>query len=180
MKPIVKVPHKVLTTPTKEVLVVDKRVKKLIEQMKESLKNADNPKGVGLAATQIGLNIRIFILWPDDTLPMRAIINPKIIESSKATVRGIPGSDHRLEGCLSIPNVWGMVTRNKSVTISYLSEEGQPMTETFSGFPAIVVQHEIDHLDGILFTMRVIEQKETLYKPVYDAKGNERLEPIEF
>ena len=94
-------------------------------------------------------------------------------------VKGIPGSDKRLEGCLSIPKVWGMVTRYSWVKVKYLDEKGIERVDKLSGFEATIAQHELDHLDGVLFTRRVIEQKGTLYKPAIDEEGKEILEPIE-
>jgi peptide deformylase len=179
MKPIVTVPNQALVKPTKAVGVIDKRVQKMIVEMKQALSLADNPKGVGLAASQLGFNVRIFILWPDEKETMRAIINPTITEKSTEMVKGIPSSESRLEGCLSIPNVWGMVRRHKEVTMKFLDEKGTEKSEHFTGFPAIVVQHEVDHLDGILFTMRVVQQKGTLFEPHYDKDGKEKLSPIE-
>ncbi len=179
MKTIIHVPHTVLITPTKPVGVVDKKIKQLIAEMKAALIAADNPKGVGLAATQIGESLRIFVMRPAEKDELTTYINPKITGASKETVRGIPGSDSRVEGCLSIPNIWGIVRRHKRVTLSFTTEDGKLYEKKFTGFRAIIIQHEVDHLDGILFTQRAIEQKEPLYKPVVDAKGKEVLEQIE-
>lgn len=179
MKPIVTTPNEVLVKPTKHVERIDAKTKQIISDMTETLIYADNPKGVGLAATQIGISLRIFLMRPEEDDPIRTFINPVIVEKSKQLVKGIPGSDNRLEGCLSIPKVWGMVKRHLWIKLTFLDVDGISHEEKFSDFEAIIVQHEIDHLDGILFTRRVVEQKGRLYKPGIDDDGKEFLEPLE-
>ena len=179
MKPIVHTPNPVLITPTKEVGSIDKKVKEIVSEMKYTLIKTDNPKGVGLAATQIGISLRIFIIRPEETDQITVYINPRFISKGKTMLNGIPGEGNRLEGCLSIPNIWGIIKRHKSITLKYLDETGQKREEKFQDFPAIIVQHEMDHLDGILFPRRVIEQKGTLYKPGKGEKGEDVLEPMD-
>lgn len=179
MKPIVHTPNAILTKPTEKVGKLDARTLAYIAEMKEALLKADNPKGVGLAATQIGLSLRIFLMRPEEEDPIRVFVNPEFISKSKTMVKGIPGSDKRLEGCLSIPKVWGMVTRHKWVKLRFLDETGETHEEKFDGFFSTIVQHEMDHLDGILFPRRVLEQKGQLYKPTIDEDGKEILEPLD-
>lgn len=179
MKPIVHTPHPVLVSKAARVKKIDKKILRIVADMKSTLLCADNPKGVGLAAPQIGVALQIFIIRPRPQDPIRVCINPEIVRRSEETVTGIPGSESKLEGCLSIPKVWGIVTRNTSVKLRYLDKTGCQHTESFSGFPAIIIQHETDHLNGILFTRRVVEQKGKLYKSGMDEKGKEILEPLE-
>lgn len=179
MKPIITTPNDVLMTPAQAVVKIDHKVKKIISEMRETLSKADNPKGVGLAAPQIGVSLRIFLINPQENDPISVYINPTFTWKSDTLVKGIPGKTGKLEGCLSIPKVWGVATRHRSVTLSYLDEAGTTRQQKFTGFPAIIIQHEMDHLDGILFPKRVIEQKGTLYKPVVDENGKEVLEPLE-
>jgi peptide deformylase len=179
MKTIIHTPHKVLITPAQKVGKIDKKILQSISELKEVLIAADEPKGVGLAAPQIGLALQIFLLRPEETDPIRVFINPEFVSKSRAMVKGIPGDDNRIEGCLSVPHVWGLVKRHESVTIRFTDEESIKQEETFSGFAATIVQHEMDHLEGILFTRRVIEQKGQLYKPGIDDDGKEILEPLE-
>ncbi len=179
MKPIVTTPNDVLIKPAQPVERVDRKVKAIVENMVKTLVAADNPKGVGLAAPQIGISLRIFLMRPDEDGPIYTCVNPSIVKKSKTMIRGIPGSEDRLEGCLSIPKVWGMVKRHKWVSLKFLDETGIPHENKFEGFESIIVQHEIDHLDGILFSRRVLEQKGTLYKPTLNEEGKEVLEPIE-
>lgn len=179
MKHIVHTPHEALTKPAAKISKFDTQIKAIISDMKETLVNADNPKGVGLAAPQVGLSLRIFLMRPEEEDPIRVFINPEFTAKSKTLVKGIPGSDKRLEGCLSIPKVWGMVTRHKWVKLKFMDEKGEFHEEKFEGFLSTIVQHEMDHLDGILFARRVIEQKGQLYKPVIDENGKEILEPLD-
>lgn len=180
---IVTVPNKVLTSPAKKVGKIDKKVKQVIDQMKKDLVNHDNPKGVGLAAPQIGVNLRIFITKPTEASPIEVFINPQIIESSQdlgEIERPNEGRisirrDKKLEGCLSIPNVWGYLKRPKKVTLRYLDENGKNQEREFTGFKATIVQHETDHINGVLFTQRVLEQKQKLYRIEEDNKGDEEL-----
>lgn len=179
MKPIVHTPDPVLVKKAAEVGKIDKKITRIIEDMRKTLLHADNPKGVGLAAPQIGISLQIFLLRPEETDPMRVFINPVITKQSKKMLDGIPGSDSHVEGCLSIPHVWGIVKRHQSLTLAFQDEFGKKHEEVFTDFEAIIVQHEVDHLHGILFPKRVIEQKGQLYKPGTDADGNEVLEPLE-
>lgn len=179
MKPVLTTPNDVLTTPSKVVEKIDSKVRQIIADMKETLLGVDKPKGVGLAAPQIGVSLRIFITRPHDTDLLRVFINPSFAALSKKMIKGIPGSDKRLEGCLSIPRVWGLVTRHFWVKLKFMDETGTTREEKFIGFLAVIIQHEMDHLEGILFTLRVLEQKGQLFKPGEDKDGKEILEPLE-
>ena len=70
----------------------------------------------------------------------------------------------KLEGCLSIPHIWGPVTRNTKILLEYQDLTGEKHSEWFSGFTSVIIQHEMDHLQGVLFTQRVLEQKGRLYQ----------------
>ena len=91
---------------------------------------------------------------------------------------GVPERENKLEGCLSIPKIWGKVKRAKTLTLQYRDEKGTVHKEEFSGFIATIIQHETDHTNGILFTQRVLEQKEKLYETGKDEEGKEVLEEI--
>lgn len=178
MKPIVSVPHKALSSKAKTVTSFDRKLHKLISDMKQSLTLATNPRGVGLAAPQVGVSMRVFITKPNEHAPIRVFINPEIIhrsddQTSTHDKRG------RLEGCLSIPNLWGNVKRAKEVTLKYQDEHGTSHEETFTGFMATIVQHETDHTNGILYTQRVIEQKQKLYEVATDEHGKEVLDEVQ-
>jgi peptide deformylase len=184
---ITTIPNKVLTLPAKKVDKIDKKILQIIEKMKRALLNADNPKGVGLAAPQIGVSLRIFIIKPKTDSPVRVFINPEIIWKSdqlgeiEREEHGKPSlkKEKKLEGCLSIPNVWGHLKRPAKVKLRYMDIKGETKEEEFSGFPAVIIQHEVDHLNGVLFPQRVLEQKERLYQIKEDEKGNEKMVEIE-
>lgn len=176
MKPIVVSPDPVLTTPARAVTAFDRRLAKLVRDMKAALRATKNPKGVGLAAPQIGESWRVFITKPTDEI--RVFINPEIIGTSESKTDGVPERKNKLEGCLSIPHIWGRVRRAASLTLRYQDEQGGMHEEKFSGFLATIIQHETDHTNGILYVQRVLEQKGTLYKTALDKNGKEILEEI--
>ena len=112
--------------------------------------------GAGLAAPQIGVNLRVVIFgftasprYPDaEAVPETILINPSLIPLSDDLEEG-------WEGCLSVPGLRGVVPRHRALRYTGVDENGQPIDRSVSGFHARVVQHECDHLDGILYPMRV-------------------------
>jgi peptide deformylase len=143
---------------SRQIQKIDKKTASIISDLKETLLAQKDPEGVGLAAPQIGRNVRIFAMKPAKKI--KIIINPEILEiSNKEDIaKGV------LEGCLSLPHYYGPLKRAKKITIKYLDEKGVSQTETFKGFPAHIVQHEIDHLEGKLFIDKVIKEGGKLYK----------------
>jgi len=127
---------------TKQEVVSDE-TKKLITDLIETMKVED---GVGIAAPQVGVHKRVIIV--DNGEGVKAFINPKIIS------RSIRKTDSE-EGCLSVPGIFGIVKRNKKVKVKAIDENGEPVRVSASGLTATVFQHEIDHLDGILFIDKV-------------------------
>ncbi|NBS41387.1 peptide deformylase [bacterium] len=119
------------------------RIKKLADDLIETM-NVEN--GCGIAAPQVGVNERVIIVDPGDDAT--AYVNPVIVDRSFKTTMSE-------EGCLSVPGVWGMVKRNRNVTVRAFDLDGNPVEKTVDGLHAIIFQHEIDHLDGILFIDRV-------------------------
>lgn len=178
MKPIVHVPDNILTTPAKIITVFDTKLKRTIADMTETLRATVHPKGVGLAAPQVGLELRLFITKPTPQAAVRVFINPEIIKRSKTQTTGVPERENKLEGCLSIPEIWGRVKRAASLTLRYQDETGKSHEENFTGFLATIIQHETDHVNGILFTQRVLEQKGKLYEVEKDKDGKDVLEEI--
>lgn len=144
--------------------------------MTETLLATNKPKGVGLAAPQIGEPYQVFITRPSATSRIEVFINPKILKVVNAKPQS-DNKDDKLEGCLSIPKIWGKVNRSKNVVLSYQDLKGAIHKREFKGFPATIVQHETDHLQGILFTRRVLEEKGKLYEAV-EKDGKETLEEI--
>lgn len=192
MYDIVTTPEKILLEKAKPVTSFDKKLKQITEGMEATLRATVDPIGVGLAAPQVGLSLRIFQMKPTEKSKVVTYVNPVIEEVSDE--KGIPeftnstkveykkpdkSKNKLLEGCLSIPNIWGNVARRKEVVLSWQDLEGNKFKQTFSGFPAIIIQHEVDHLNGVLFTKHVIEQGEQLYKSHKDEKGEDVFEEIQ-
>lgn len=191
MYSIITAPNKILLDTAKPVTKFDKKLKNILSGMEETLIATSDPIGVGLAAPQVGLALRIFQMKPTEKSKVSSFINPVIENiSSEEEIPHFTNSakieNHKpksssnklLEGCLSLPNIWGNVTRKKELTLSWQDENGNKLKQTFTGFPAIIVQHEIDHLNGILFTKHVISQKEKLFKSHKDKKGEDVFEEI--
>lgn len=159
----------------------DKFLPAILKEMEKALLSASDPKGVGLAAPQIGRGISIFITKPTEKSKISVFINPKIIEYEKSSSQESEVSSQKLkklEGCLSLPSIWGVVKRAPSVTLSYYDHLGRKKTKKFTGFMSTIVQHEVDHLNGILFPKRVLEQKGALYKSSKNEKGEDEFEEI--
>ena len=131
------------------------------------LKQSHDPQGMGLAATQVGIDKRFFITLDKENI--QVFINPKIIKTStKMLSDKYKNSKKRpLEGCLSIPKFWGFVDRPYSITLSFQYLQGltlKAVSKTFNGLDAISIQHERDHLDGVLFTDHILKQNGTIFK----------------
>lgn len=138
---------KVLKQVAKPVARIDKRIKKLLNDMAETMYSAD---GVGLAAPQVGVSLRIIVIDVGEGLI--ELINPSLI-NGEGWVTGV-------EGCLSIPGVFGEVERYKEVTVEGTDRNGKTVRIKADNLLAKALQHEIDHLDGILF----IEKAKTIQK----------------
>jgi peptide deformylase len=184
--PVVQAPDEVLSAKAKSVVLkngkVDEETLHLIEDMKETLVAQTDPEGIGLAAPQVGKSVQIFIVKPDEDAPFDIFINPQItLSKEKEIVKRKNKSKERekLEGCLSLKVIWGTVKRAKKVHASWIDENGVEHKATFSGFYATILQHEFDHLQGILFPRRVLEQKGQLYKSHKDEEGKDVFEPVE-
>lgn len=178
MYSIVKAPNEVLSQQAKPVQKIDASIKQLVKDMAVTLSHAKDPEGIGLAAPQIGKSLQIFIIKESKEADLRVFINPvlktskeKLTKPKKGVKKGKKTNEVRLEGCLSLGDIWGEVTRYPTVTLSYEDEHGENHTEEFSGFYATIIQHEYDHLQGILFPRRVLEQKGSLYQSKKDEKG---------
>jgi len=124
-------------------------VQKLIDDMIDTM---NEYSGVGLAAPQVHESIRLFVALlaeePDAETRPTVIVNPEIVSNGSAREEG-------WEGCLSIPDIRGLVPRFTDITVRALDREGRPVELRLKDFPARVVQHETDHLDGVLFLDRM-------------------------
>ena len=147
IRPIVQVPDPVLRAVADPVERFDGDLRALAEDMLETMYDAP---GRGLAASQIGLGLRLFVMdvgWKEGTSDPRIFVNPEVVDASEERVT-------REEGCLSIPGRVSRVTRPNGVGLRWQDLDGAEREERFEGFAATCVQHEIDHLDGILCTDR--------------------------
>lgn len=139
----------VLKTRAREVTEVTDEIRQLARDMLETLQNEH---GVGLAANQVGALWRVFVAEVQEeekTLPRRyTILNPRITRTSQET-------ESAEEGCLSFPGLYGPVERASEITIAGLDLKGRPLTLTATGLLARACQHELDHLDGVVFIERM-------------------------
>lgn len=142
-RPVVKIPHPILRQTATEVTELSKKIDKLVLEMSRILKLAN---GVGLAAPQVGVGKRLILVAPEG-YKMMALLNP-IITSSE-------GEQIGQEGCLSIPGLYGDVKRALKIEVNANDAKGNPVTLELEGMPARIVQHEFDHLDGVLFIDKV-------------------------
>lgn len=152
---------------SKPVERIDKKVTNLIRDLKDTLAAQKDPEGVGLAGPQIGVPLRVFVVrYKGKMLP---VINPEIIKASKKTNDPDPKKEedkeegYIMEGCLSLPHYYGPVQRSWSVELKYLQADRQEKVQKFTGFPAQIVQHEVDHLNGKVFVDRLLKQKRQLF-----------------
>ena len=137
----------ILRKISKEIKEVNDKTLILIEDMIETMKYA---KGIGLAAPQIGKLRRLIIVdFQDEEGPI-AMVNPEIIEKD--------GSVVDIEGCLSIPGFRGSVKRPEKIKVKYLNKDGEETTLEKEGYDARIVCHEVDHLNGILFKDKYIDE----------------------
>ncbi len=154
---VVTYPDKFLAQPTKAVENIDGKIQIIIDNMAETMYDAP---GAGLAAIQVGCDKSIIVF---DNLPgeteksLQVLVNPKILESDGEII----SED---EGCLSVPDFRSNVKRSSLVLVEGIDREGNPIKIEVEGYLAIVLQHEIDHLNGILFIDRISSLKRELYK----------------
>ncbi|NRD78824.1 peptide deformylase [Bacillus sp. BRMEA1] len=144
IRKIVCYPAEILEQKCQEVVKFDKKLARILDDMYDTMIEFD---GVGLAAPQIGLDARIAIVDIDDETGTIEMINPKILKQE--------GEQSGPEGCLSFPGLFGEVTRPDFVQVEAFDRKGRKYTLEAEGFLARAIQHEIDHLDGILFTSKV-------------------------
>jgi len=154
LRKIVTLPEPVLRRKAKPVTKFDKNLQTVIDDMVETMRDAP---GVGLAAPQIGLSERLIVVEyyekdedeENEEAPKKvwAVLNPEIVKASEEKVTGV-------EGCLSIPNLVGEVERHAEIHVKGFNRHGKPMKIKARGWLARIFQHEIDHLNGVLFPDR--------------------------
>ena len=150
-------PDKFLSEPTKPVENIDEKIQNLVKDMASIMYRAP---GIGLAAIQVGVDksLLVYDVSPgDEKRYLQVLINPRIIESEGTTI----SED---EGCLSVPDFRANVKRAASVLVEGFDNKEKPLRIEAQGLLAIVLQHEIDHLNGILFIDRISSLKRGMYK----------------
>lgn len=148
MLEIVHYPHPALRWKSPPVARIDKQLRKTVEEMLELMYEF---KGIGLAANQVALPLRVFVMNPtgdpEETDQELVFINPEIVRRK--------GSIEGEEGCLSLPDVYGQVRRASEIVVDAFDLSGQPFQCSLDDLPGRVVQHENDHLDGVMFFDRM-------------------------
>ena len=179
---IAQIGHPILRNKTKDIPINEiksENTQKIIEKM---IKTMRKHNGAGLAANQIYEPLRICVIEVLDnprykhlnTIPLKVLINPKVI------IKKDTATFNSYEGCLSVPNLRGKVKRYNTINVTYYTMDAKKITEDIKGLESIVYQHEIDHLDGYLFTDKV-EDNSTLvtyenYQKYYEEEYKKELE----
>jgi len=155
IRPIVRLGHPALRTPTESLplqRLAEPEIQTLIDDMIETMRAAE---GVGLAAPQLGLGWQLFVYevqpepgQPNSGIPLHVVVNPMVEPEAHEVI-------YDWEGCLSIPDLRGLVPRHPAVRVRGLDREGKPLDYRAAGFEARVIQHEYDHLNGIVFLDRM-------------------------
>ncbi|KKR87939.1 MAG: Peptide deformylase [Candidatus Curtissbacteria bacterium GW2011_GWA1_41_11] len=167
--------QKVITIPdddkrlrqvSKEVKSFDKNLQKLIEDLTETLEAQTDPPGLGLSAPQIGILKRVFVGRIRSKI--KGFVNPKILKLSRQEVT-------ILEGCLSVPELYGHVARPAELDLESQDVRGRKSARHYKGLPARIIQHEVDHLNGVLFIDHVHTQNGKMFKVEKDKRGREQL-----
>jgi peptide deformylase len=154
-------PHPLLKKRCHGIERVDATILGLINDLIDTMK--EGPGSVGVAAPQIGVSLSACVvdvsnnrLGKENNHGLLVMLNPEILSSS--------GSSVMREGCMSVPDYTGDVERSTLITVKYLNQDGKIQTVEASGFEAVAIQHEIDHLDGILFLDRILSLKTGLFR----------------
>lgn len=154
-------PHPVLKKICRPVDVFDREIDTLVQDLIDTMR--EGPGSVGVAAPQIGVSLRVCVVdvsgsrqGGDNNHGLLVMVNPEIVAREGAGVMR--------EGCMSVPDYTGDVERAIGITVRYLDRAGTPCQVTASGFEAVAIQHEMDHLDGVLFLDRISSLKTGLFR----------------
>ena len=163
-------PHKTLREPAKPVAKIDDEIRTLLDNMAETMVHAP---GIGLAAPQVGVSQRVLVVDVTAMLPegekglgLIKIVNPKIVDKS--------GLSSFEEGCLSLPGLLEVIERAAVIDLEYLDHEGKTCNLHAEGILATALQHEIDHLDGILILDYISPLKRSRYKSMLKKQAKEK------
>jgi peptide deformylase len=165
--PILRYPNPRLHTIAARVSRVDDKIRKLIKEMAYTMYAAP---GVGLAATQVDVHLRVIVIDVSDTHDqLKVFVNPEIVAAS--------GESDCEEGCLSVPGVYEKVTRAERVTVRALDAEGCEFTLEADGLLAVCIQHEMDHLEGKVFVEKLSRLKQNRILARLKKQGRQTAEP---
>ncbi|OGD94361.1 peptide deformylase [Candidatus Curtissbacteria bacterium RIFCSPHIGHO2_01_FULL_41_44] len=166
VKPIFTIPDKRLRQKSEEIIAFDKTIGQIIADLTDTLVAQTDPPGLGLSAPQIGITKRLFVAKIRNKF--KAFVNPQILKFSKKELA-------LLEGCFSVPELYGHVVRPAEIDITACDRIGKQFKNHYKGLPARIIQHEVDHLNGVLFVDHVHNQNGKLFKVEKNKKGKEQL-----
>jgi peptide deformylase len=161
IQPILRYPHPVLKKVCNPVATIDRAIHSLVDDLLDTMHAG--PGSVGVAAPQIGVTLRVCVVdvsasrnGKDNNHGLLAMINPQIVARS--------GTALMREGCMSVPDYTGDVERSTEITVRFHEPNGTARELCASGFEAVAIQHEMDHLDGVLFLDRIVSVKTGLFR----------------
>lgn len=161
IQPILRYPHPVLKKVCRRVTAIDRAIHDLVQDLLDTMHAG--PGSVGVAAPQIGVTLQVCVVdvsasrnGKDNHHGLLAMINPEIVARSGAAIMR--------EGCMSIPDYTGDVERATQITVRFTEPDGSVREVVASGFEAVAIQHEMDHLDGVLFLDRIASVKTGLFR----------------
>lgn len=166
---IVALPDQRIRQKSAPVTSFDKSLEKLIQDLIDTATVQTDPIALGMAAPQIGVTKRVFIARIRNKFVV--FINPRILKTSKEETS-------LLEGCFSVSGLYGQVNRPAELNLEAYDKQGRKIRKTFRGLPAKIIQHEIDHLNGILFIDHIKNQNGKLFKVEKTKTGKEELVEI--
>ncbi len=174
---IVRLGHPALRQRSEPVAVERFGTRFLRDLERDLVRTMFEDSGVGLAAPQIAVNVRVLAYFvpgegDHDEVPPRVLVNPTLTLVGEATEMG-------WEGCLSVPGLRGLVARHPSVKVAAYDADGRPLVFEASGFHARVIQHEVDHLDGIIFLDRMSGMSSLMFEEEWDHYATDRDLPVE-
>lgn len=154
-------PHPVLKTMARPVAAIDDEIRQLVDDLIDTMRAG--PGSVGVAAPQIGASLRVCVvdvsnskLGRENNHGLLVLVNPEIVAREGAAIMR--------EGCMSVPDYTGEVERAIGIMLRYLDGNGVPQEIEASGYEAVAIQHEMDHLDGVLFLDRIVSLKTGLFR----------------
>lgn len=181
MVKILVAPDPILRQKAKPVLQIDKKILKTVEEMREILAGQSDPPGVGLAAPQIGVGQQIILVAQKASQIRKKKINSPTYEVflNPRVLQFLDEEKEGWEGCLSVPKIYGFVKRPPQVKIQAENLTGKKIKRSLRGLSARIFQHEVDHLNGVLFVDRILSQGGKLYKMVgKDKEGKDRFQEV--